>query len=287
MCVSGSVAALKVPEIVAELATFSEVRIVLSSFAASHFLNRSEAYNNNAWDRFVRLGGYNLIVSDADEWNLWNKLGDPVLHIELRRWADAIVVAPASADIIAKISSGISDTLLLSVIRAWDFTKPCFICPAMNTIMWTHPSTSYALSILKSWGWQVLGPVEKLLACNETGNGALVKVASIVTAVEAALSTGGCCSDTNTEDSADNTKDIRETWQHDVLQEGWPTSGRYRVRRSLRILSVAFMNTGRGCAWGNTQASFFTIGAVSVMTAIGTVCALTAFNAARGRLRTV
>lgn len=97
----------------------------------------------------------------------------------MRRWADVLIVAPASANVIAKAAYGISDNFVLSVIRAWDFNKPCAICPAMNTVMWTHPTTKESLDRLQSWGWEVLGPVEKMLACNDRGMGAMVSLNEI------------------------------------------------------------------------------------------------------------
>lgn len=106
-------------------------------------------------------------------------IGNSVLHIEMRRWADILVVAPASANLISKASYGIADNFVLSVLRAWDFRKPCIICPAMNTAMWLHPTTKESLNRLKSWGYEILGPVEKILACNEKGNGAMVSVQDI------------------------------------------------------------------------------------------------------------
>ena len=78
-------------------------------------------------------------------------IGNSVLHIEMRRWADILVVAPASANLISKASYGIADNFVLSVLRAWDFRKPCIICPAMNTAMWLHPTTKESLNRLKSW----------------------------------------------------------------------------------------------------------------------------------------
>ena len=77
---------------------------------------------------------------------MWNKIGDPVLHIELRRWADILVVCPASADTMAKIVSGMADNLLLSVVRAWEFNrKPSILCPAMNTIMFEQKITGITI----------------------------------------------------------------------------------------------------------------------------------------------
>ncbi len=80
------------------------------------------------------------------------------LHALLYSWADVLIVAPASANVIAKSSYGIADNFVLSVMRAWDFRKPCILCPAMNTVMWTHPSMLESLSRLQTWGWMVLEP---------------------------------------------------------------------------------------------------------------------------------
>jgi phosphopantothenoylcysteine decarboxylase len=142
ICASGSVATLKVPEIVVELSKyeFIDFRIVCSH-ASLHFIRNAEIYNPLVWSQFQSCGGMSLVFTDEEEWTIWQKIGDPVLHIELSQWADLVIVAPASADILAKINSGISDTLLLSILRAWNFQKPCMLCPAMNTIMWEHPVT--------------------------------------------------------------------------------------------------------------------------------------------------
>jgi len=191
LCCSGSVATVKIPEIVTKIAALGRVkiRILCSSKAAYHFLEKSKEYNNKYYNKFIKLGGYNLIIDDDDEW-AWSKIGDPVLHIELRKWADIILVAPASADLLAKASSGISDSLLLSVLRAWDFkthNKPCILCPAMNTLMWEHPSTRESIDKLEKWGWVTVGPATKKLACNDTGKGALEDVDNIIQVVNGGI----------------------------------------------------------------------------------------------------
>lgn len=147
ICCSGSVATLKVPEIAVELSKneFLDFRIICSK-ASLHFLKNAKLYNPAIWKQFEACGGLKLVFTDEEEWDCWKKIGDSVLHIDLSQWADIVIVAPASADIIAKISSGIADTLLLSVLRAWDFRKPCILCPAMNTMMWCHPVTGKLMS---------------------------------------------------------------------------------------------------------------------------------------------
>lgn len=67
------------------------------------------------------------IAGDEDEWRAWQAVGDPVLHIELRRWADVYVVAPLSANTLAKLANGLCDNLVTCVARAWDFQRPMLV----------------------------------------------------------------------------------------------------------------------------------------------------------------
>lgn len=181
---SGSVATVKLPELVTELIKKEfEVKVILTR-NSFFFFERSKDYNNEKWIEFERLFDPKThLYVDENEWESWNVIGDPIPHIELRRWADILLIAPASANIISKASIGITDNLLLSVMRAWDFTKPCLLCPAMNTFMWIHPSTANSLNILRSWGWHIIDPIEKKLACADVGSGAMASVSSIVSTV--------------------------------------------------------------------------------------------------------
>ncbi|GIL64028.1 hypothetical protein Vafri_18017, partial [Volvox africanus] len=114
--------------------------------------------------------------TDESEWRQWRAVGDPVLHIELRRWADILVVAPLSANTLAKMANGLADNLLTCVVRAWDFTRPLLVAPAMNTAMWTSPFTSRHLDTLTELGGAnvvVVPPVSKRLACGDEGTGAM------------------------------------------------------------------------------------------------------------------
>ena len=69
----------------------------------------------------------------------------------------------------AKLANGLSDNLLTSVARAWDFSRPFLVAPAMNTMMWDHPFTAKHLAVLASLGVTIVDPVEKLLACGDKG----------------------------------------------------------------------------------------------------------------------
>ena len=185
---TGSVGAVKVPEIICSLSSLGfDVRYICSSAAASHFLQKSQNYNPSIYKKFMD-NKYNFnVIEDKDEWT-WDRIGDPVLHIILRDWADILIVVPASADIIAKISNGICDTLALSVCRAWNFEKSFILCPAMNTHMFSHPVTQQSLNKLLTWGCTIIEPVDKLLACGDRGKGALCTVDDIVKEVISASS---------------------------------------------------------------------------------------------------
>jgi phosphopantothenoylcysteine decarboxylase len=134
------------------------------------------------------------VLRDADEWARYAAVGrDPVLHIELRKWADGLLVAPCSAHTLAKLAGGLADNLLTCAARAWEFgaggrvARPLLLAPAMNTAMWRHPATAAHLGVLRGWGATVVPPVEKVLACGDVGVGAMAEVADIVAACRAAV----------------------------------------------------------------------------------------------------
>ncbi|XP_014858010.1 phosphopantothenoylcysteine decarboxylase isoform X2 [Poecilia latipinna] len=114
---------------------------------------------------------------------LWTDRSDPVLHIELRRWADLLIIAPLDANTLGKIASGICDNLLTCVVRAWDTSRPLLFCPAMNTAMWMHPITAQQVSRLKEFGYVEIPCISKKLVCGDEGKGAMAEVSTIVSAV--------------------------------------------------------------------------------------------------------
>ena len=112
-------------------------------------------------------------------------MGDPILHIELRNWADMFVIAPLDANTLAKLAYGLCDNLLTCIARAWDTkNKPLLFCPAMNTLMWNHPSTKKNIDIVKNYGCFEIAPISKRLACGEEGMGAMANVEDIVQNVD-------------------------------------------------------------------------------------------------------
>ena len=104
-------------------------------------------------------------------------------HISLSRWADLIIVAPATANTISKLSTGSSDDLASSVILASD--KDVFLTPSMNVRMWEHPSTKENLNKLKSYGYKIIGPEIGNMACGEFGEGKMTEPKDIFQTIEA------------------------------------------------------------------------------------------------------
>jgi phosphopantothenoylcysteine decarboxylase/phosphopantothenate--cysteine ligase len=109
-------------------------------------------------------------------------------HIELARWADLIVVAPATADFIASSAAGRAHDLLSTLCLA--ATAPPLIAPAMNQAMWRHPATTANVALLRSRGVTVAGPAEGEQACGDTGPGRMLEPVALVAAIEARLSSG-------------------------------------------------------------------------------------------------
>lgn len=110
-------------------------------------------------------------------------------HIRLSREADLIVAAPATADLLAKMATGLAGDLASAVLLAAD--KPVLVAPAMNTMMWRHPATQRNVQILAGWGVQRVGPRPGDLACGETGDGRMAEPLEIVAAIEAMLVPAG------------------------------------------------------------------------------------------------
>ena len=106
-------------------------------------------------------------------------------HIQLSREADLVVVAPATADLLAKMAAGIADDLATTLLLATD--KPVLAAPAMNVRMWLHPATQRNVATLRSDGVTVMAPDEGEMACGEFGPGRLPEPAAIKDAIDAAL----------------------------------------------------------------------------------------------------
>ncbi|TXT05855.1 uncharacterized protein COLE_07175 [Cutaneotrichosporon oleaginosum] len=176
---TGSVASIKMPLIVEALGADANVEVqVVATGSSLHF-----------YDAAAVEGAHEGVGvwTDNDEWNDWHKIGDPILHIELRRWADLVVVVPCSADMLAKIAGGICDNLALSMLRALDDT-PVVLCPAMNTFMYSHPLTARHIQFVKEvLGYHILGPQGansgRKLACGDVGAGKMTEWIDVVSII--------------------------------------------------------------------------------------------------------
>ena len=162
--VTGSVAAVLTPKLVEALTSQGNIVTVVMTKHAPKFLKENVKHYN-----------------DDDEWGVFDEIGDPILHIELRKWADVLLVAPCTMNTLGKIANGLCDNLLTNIVRAWDGSKRFFIAPAANTHMWSHPITQQQLIVLQEeLGVNVIMPVEKTLACGDTGVGAMADIKTIV-----------------------------------------------------------------------------------------------------------
>jgi len=165
---TGSVASVKAPLIVKELLNYSHTQVqVVSTKPSLHFFDPSQLEADNSAHGVK-------VWRDEDEWATWDRMGDPVLHIELRRWADVVLLAPCSANTLAKLAAGLCDNLLTSLLRALTPETPKHLFPAMNTHMYLHPHTASHLSTAEQLGWEVGSPASKALACGDVGMGAMM-----------------------------------------------------------------------------------------------------------------
>jgi phosphopantothenoylcysteine decarboxylase / phosphopantothenate---cysteine ligase len=162
--VSGGIAAYKAAELVRRLRDANaEVRVVLTENAA----------------RFVTPLTFQALSGQAVRTGLWDEAAEAAMgHIELARWAQRIVIAPASADLLARLAHGFADDLLSTLCLA--SSAPLAVAPAMNQQMWAHAATQANISVLRARGVDVLGPADGSQACGEFGSGRLLEAETIV-----------------------------------------------------------------------------------------------------------
>ena len=175
---SGSVACIKLLELVTRISRECAciVRVVVTS-SALHFIDVAQLQQ-------VCDG----VLTDADEWSTAYERGSPILHIELRRWADVFLVAPLTANSLSALANGAANNLLSTIARAWSYDeKPLLIVPAMNVAMWRHPITAAQLATLRQWGAHVIAPMSKRLACGDVGVGAMAELDTIIETIKRTL----------------------------------------------------------------------------------------------------
>ncbi|MEW6703086.1 MAG: bifunctional phosphopantothenoylcysteine decarboxylase/phosphopantothenate--cysteine ligase CoaBC [Bacteroidota bacterium] len=157
--ISGSIAAYKSAYLISKLVQNGfEVKVVTTDYALK-FIGKATLEG---------LTG-NRVYTDSFE------DGFVMSHINLVKWADLVIVCPASANTINKLANGIADNLLTSLFLAHDWTKPYLIAPAMNTLMYQHPATQSSFKKLEEWGVKILPTTEGYLACGDVGKGKLLE----------------------------------------------------------------------------------------------------------------
>ena len=165
--VSGGIAAYKTPELVRQLIKAGhEVRVVMTHSAAE----------------FVTPLALQAVSGHRVRSTLFDPEAESAMdHIELARWADRILIAPATAHCIAQLSAGMAGDLLTTLCLAT--TAPLLLAPAMNQQMWQHPATQDNVERLLARGIALIGPAQGEQACGETGPGRMSEPAEIVTAI--------------------------------------------------------------------------------------------------------
>lgn len=172
--VSGGIAAYKSPDLVRRLRERgAEVQVVMTAGAT----------------RFVTPMTFQAVSGYPVRDQLWDDEAEAAMgHIELARWADLILVAPASADFVARLAAGLADDLLATLCLASE--APVAVAPAMNRVMWAAPATRENIARLAGRGVAVLGPAAGDQACGETGEGRMLEPTALADRAGALLTAG-------------------------------------------------------------------------------------------------
>ncbi|MBN8214715.1 MAG: bifunctional phosphopantothenoylcysteine decarboxylase/phosphopantothenate--cysteine ligase CoaBC [Xanthomonadales bacterium] len=173
LCVCGGIAAYKAVELVRRLREAgAEVQVAMTDNA----------------QRFIGAASLQAVSGVPVRVSLWDEAAEAAMgHIELARWADRVVVAPATADTLARLAHGLADDLVSTLCLAT--TAPISVVPAMNHRMWLHPATQANIATLRCRGVQVIGPDDGAQACGEFGSGRLREPPEIVGALVEAFAT--------------------------------------------------------------------------------------------------
>ena len=164
---TGGIAAYKAAELVRRLRDAgAEVRVVMTESAG----------------RFVTALTFQALSGNPVRSSLWDEGAEAAMgHIELARWAEEVLIAPASADTIARLAQGRADDLLSTLVLA--SSAPLSVAPAMNQQMWAHPATRANIDLLRQRGVRVLGPASGSQACGDVGDGRMLEPDDIVQAL--------------------------------------------------------------------------------------------------------
>jgi phosphopantothenoylcysteine decarboxylase len=174
LCVCGGIAAYKSAELVRRLRDVGAMVQVAMTDNAQRFVGAQT---------FQALSGFPVRTS------LWDAQAEAAMgHLELARWADRVVIAPATANVLAKLAHGFADDLVSTLCLAT--TAPLTVAPAMNHRMWLHPATQANIATLRARGVHVVGPDDGPLAEGESGPGRMREPLAIVSELVAAYAGG-------------------------------------------------------------------------------------------------
>lgn len=167
LCVCGGIAAYKSAELVRRLIQRgAQVRVAMTENAT----------------RFVGTTTFQALSGHPVRTSLWDDATEAAMgHIELARWPQRIVIAPATANMLAKLAHGMADDLVSTLYLASD--APVAVAPAMNRLMWSHPATQANVATLAARGVAILGPGSGDQACGEVGEGRLLEPEQLVAAL--------------------------------------------------------------------------------------------------------
>ena len=185
--------------------------------------------------RFVGRATFDALGSEPTQMTVWDE-ASPIPHTRLGQKADLIVVAPATADLLARYAAGLADDLLTTTLVAT--TAPVVVCPAMHTEMWEHPTVRDNLARLVARGVTVVPPEDGRLAGGDVGSGRMAEPATIVAAVLAKLaSLSPAASDFNGVRVLVSAGGTRESI---AIRQ---TRARHRTLQSRQVQTDCFQNT--------------------------------------------
>ena len=173
--VTGGIAAYKAPDLVRRMRERgAEVQVVITAGARE----------------FVTPTTFQAVSGRTVRSDLWDAAAEAAMgHIELARWADVVLIAPASADFLARVAAGLADDLLTTLCLAT--AAPIAVAPAMNHLMWSNAATRANIATLAARGVQVYGPGEGDQACGETGEGRMLEPLDLAGRLQALLPADG------------------------------------------------------------------------------------------------
>ena len=166
LAITGSIAAYKTVDLVSSLKKQGHSVTVLMTQSATEFIQPLT----------LQVLSQNTVHLDV----MQEPCPDQVNHIQIGKETDLFIVVPATANTIAKLAHGFADNMVTATALALPYFVPKLLAPAMNTKMYDHPATQANLKTLEDYGYTIISPKDSLLACGDTGHGALANLETIL-----------------------------------------------------------------------------------------------------------